>query len=291
MKFTIIIPAYNSSSFIHIPLDSLEAQTFKDFEVLIVNDGSTDDLKTAVNPYLVRNPKWKLVNKKNGNWGSVMNFVKKQKLVSTEYVTILDSDDFFAKNMIEEASKRSEDVIITGISKLEKSKTSKMPVYFSGNGIVKKERAFTPVSTPHGKFYKKALWNKMIDLEEGVSYQDTVLFNDLLSKAESIFYIKEPLATWWIDREGNSTTVEWDNQRAKLWIQTCKRIVSLKDGHDETNSWALMYLWELGRNFKGTVKGKVRIDIKKAKFKWLPFGTRKLAKCYFVFKTKKFRNK
>ena len=55
MKFTIIIPAYNSAKFINIPLDSLEKQTDKDFKVIIVNDGSTDDINKVVSAYLKRN--------------------------------------------------------------------------------------------------------------------------------------------------------------------------------------------------------------------------------------------
>ena len=291
MKFTIIIPAYNSAKFINIPLDSLEKQTNKEFKVVIVNDGSTDDIKKVIAPYLKRNSNWTLVNKKNGNWGSVMNYVKNKKLITTKYVTILDSDDYFHEKMIEEVSKRNEDIIITGINKLENGKSKKLPIYFSKTGTIEKHRAFTPVSTPHGKFYKKTLWNKMIDLEEGVSYQDTVLFNDMISKSKSIYFIKEPLATWWIDRVGNSTTVAWDEKRADIWIETCKRISGLKNGHDEVNSWTLMYLWELNRQYGKETKNKVNIDTSKAKFKWLPFGTRNIMKFYFKMKTRKYRTK
>ena len=291
MKFTIIIPAYNSSKFINIPLDSLEKQTSQDFNVLIINDGSTDNLDKVTKPYIKRNKSWKVIDKKNGNWGSVMNYVKNKKLVKTEYVTILDSDDFFSPNMIEEVSKRTEDVIITGINKLENGKAKKLPIFFSNTGTIKKDRAYTPVSTPHGKFYKTSLWNKMIDLEEGVSYQDTVLFNDLISKSKSIYFIKTPLATWWIDREGNSTTVAWDEKRAALWIKTCTLITNLKNGHDETNSWAIMYLWELNRQYGKPTNNKVKINTKKAKFKWLPFGVRNISKMYFLLKTRKYRTK
>lgn len=292
MKFTIIIPAYNSSTFINIPLDSLEKQTYKnDFEVLIINDGSTDNLKDKIKPYINKNKNWKLIDKENGNWGSVINYVKHHNLIKGEYVTILDSDDYFKTNILEEVSKFNSDMIITGVAKKEKNKESRLPIFFSKkNKIIKKERAFTPISTPHGKFYKKSLFMKMIDLKTKVSYQDTVLFNDLVSKSKSIQYVGEVLAVWWRDRERNSTTQSWNIDRATIWLETCQRISSLPFVHIEANAWVLMYLWELSRKYKGKILFKICIDTKRIKFKWLPFGLRNICKIYFLIKTKRFRN-
>lgn len=289
MKFTIIIPSYNSSSFINIPLDSLEKQTNQDFEVLIVNDGSKDDLKGTIKPYLDRNKSWKLIDKENGNWGSVINYVKNKNLAKGEYVTVLDSDDYFEPTMLEEVSKRNEEIIVTNIFIRKTDKLGKINVYWGKERVLDKKRAFTPLSMPHGKFYKKELFQKMIDLREKVSYQDTVLFNDLMSKAKDVYFIKKPLAVWWYDRPGNSTTVNWDINRATLWLETCTRVITLPNGHDETNTWALMYLWELSRQYKGEIPFQVTIDTSKAKFTWLPLGTRHLAKMYFLISTKKFR--
>ena len=292
MKFTIIIPAYNSSTFINIPLNSLERQTYKsDFEVLIINDGSTDNLKEKIKPYIQRNKNWKLINKENGNWGSVINYVKHNNLINGQYVTILDSDDYFKTNMLEEVNKFNSDIIITGIAKKEKNKEKKIPIFFSKrNKIINKERAFTPISTPHGKFYKKQLFMKMIDLKAKVSYQDTVLFNDLVSKSESIQYVNKVLAVWWRDRDGNSTTQSWDVKRATVWLKTCQRISSLPFAHIEANAWVLMYLWELSRKYKDKIPFKIHVDTKRVKFKWLPFGIRNILKIYFLIKTKHFRN-
>lgn len=289
MKFTIVIPAYNSSSFINIPLDSLEKQTFKDFEVLIVNDGSTDDLKKTLKPYLDRNKNWKLINKENGNWGSVINYVKHKKLATGDYVTVLDSDDYFEPEMLKTVAKRKEDIVVTNIFIRRFNKKGTVNVYWGKERTLDKKRAFTPLSMPHGKFYKNELFSQMIDLREKVSYQDTVLFNDLMSKAETVYFIKTPLAVWWYDRPGNSTTVNWDIKRVTLWLETCTRVVTLPNAHDETNTWALMYLWELSRQYKGEVPFKVSIDTAKAKFTWLPCGVRKMAKAYFLLTTKKYR--
>lgn len=288
-KFTIIIPAFNAAKHIHIPLESLKTQTFQDFEVLIINDGSTDDTVEVASKIISNLPNYKIITKTNGNWGSVINHVIKNRLATGEYVTILDSDDYFANNCLEEVSKHSEDIIATNVFFLKDGKKKDQNIMFGKEGVKDINRIFTPVSTPHGKFYKNDLFNSLIELKEGVSYQDTVLYNHLASKAKSFYWIKKPLAVWWMDRLGNSTTVEWNEKRATVWLETCQRVIK-NSSNDESISWALMYLWELGRNYNSYPPIKIKLDTSKAKFMWLPFGTRHLAKMYFMIKSKKFRD-
>ena len=287
-KFTIIVPAYNAEETIDIPLKSLQEQTYNNFQVIIVDDGSTDSTVEKVKPYLIANNSWKLIKKQNGNWGSVINHVVENKHAAGEYVTILDADDYFKPNMLEEISKQSADVIVTDIFRLNGNKTKKVSVMFGKSGYRNPETCHTPLSMPHGKFYRRELFNSLNKLVEGVSYQDTVLYNELLSKARDVYYINKPLAIWWEDRVGNSTTVSWDEKRANLWIETCQRVVDI-EGSNEVNSWALMYLWELRRQYKKPTSNKVDLNLALVGMKWLPFGTRFLAKLYFAMKTKRYR--
>ena len=293
MIYTIIIPAYNATKFIKHPLDSLSSQTIdkNEFEVLIIDDGSTDikELTKIVSLYKKRIKNLKLISKKNGNWGSVINYVKKNKLCQGKYITILDSDDWFEVNMLSYFKEHNEDILISQIKWLKGKRSRKPKMFLRGFGNIKKETAFTPFSMPQGKFYKKELFYSMVDLKEGVSYQDTVLYNDLLSKSESIFTTKKRLVIWWSDREGNSTTEVWDERRAITWISTCQRILNLPNRNDESMSWVLMYLFELSRNYKGKLDTKLLgFDPKLVKMKWLYFGSRNLIKKIFLFKTKRF---
>lgn len=291
MKFTIIIPAYNSSKFIQIPLDSLEKQNFEDFEVLIINDGSTDNTIDVVKPYIERNVNWKIITKKNGNWGSVINFVKNNNLINGEYVTILDSDDYMKNDALKVFSENLDsDIVLSKIYFKNNKKTKAMSAFIASRKNINLKRKRTPVSMPHGKFYKKELFLSLEDLEEGISYQDTVLYNSLASKAKSIFYIKKPLVVWWQTREGNSTTVAWNQKRIDVLWKTFQNNINIKDMDNEIYAWILMYIWDVKRNIVGNdiVFPKLEINLKKVKFLWLPFGTRKLAKMYFVFVNRKY---
>ena len=95
MKFSIIIPAYNAEKEIERTLQSIQNQTFTDYETIVVNDASTDDTAKIVSKYkdviLINNPK----NIKAG--GSRNRGIENAK---GDYIVFLDSDDWIAENCL-----------------------------------------------------------------------------------------------------------------------------------------------------------------------------------------------
>lgn len=89
-KVSVIIPAYNRAQFLPRAIDSVLAQTYKDFEVLVVDDGSTDDTKKVLEQY---NGKIKYFYKDNGGSSSARNHGIENS--SGEYIAFLDSDDIW----------------------------------------------------------------------------------------------------------------------------------------------------------------------------------------------------
>lgn len=102
MLITIIIPAYNVSSYIQKTLDSLANQTVNTFEVIIVNDGSTDNTRYIVENYIYNNQLLKnciLINKENGGVSSARNCGI--NIAKGEYLFFIDGDDFIEANLVE----------------------------------------------------------------------------------------------------------------------------------------------------------------------------------------------
>ncbi|GIV39095.1 MAG: hypothetical protein KatS3mg033_0895 [Thermonema sp.] len=93
MLFSVIIPTYNRASFLARTLDSVLAQDFQDFEVIVVDDGSTDHTREVVAPYEQREPRVRYFYKENGERAAARNFGVRQAQGS--YVTFLDSDDLY----------------------------------------------------------------------------------------------------------------------------------------------------------------------------------------------------
>jgi len=95
--FSIIIPCYNRASIIERPLKSLSNQTFKDFEIIIIDDGSTDNSKEIIAPYLI-NSQVNYYYQDNGGVCSARNYGAKK--AKGEYLIFLDSDDEVEKNWL-----------------------------------------------------------------------------------------------------------------------------------------------------------------------------------------------
>lgn len=94
-KFSIIIPVYNTSKYLEKCLDSVFNQTYKDFEVIAINDGSTDNSIEVLKKYkdLI------IINQENQGLSAARN--NGIKKVSGEYFLLLDSDDYIEKELLE----------------------------------------------------------------------------------------------------------------------------------------------------------------------------------------------
>lgn len=116
MKFSVCIPTYNRANLIRKPLDSLVNQTFKDFEVLVVDDGSTDDTEVVTKEYEGKLD-LKYIKKPNGGKHTALN--KSLDYAQGELWVILDSDDEFVETTLEMMSdiweKHKADSTICGV--------------------------------------------------------------------------------------------------------------------------------------------------------------------------------
>ncbi len=97
LKVSIIIPAYNQAAFIGQTLESVFAQTFRDFEVIVVNDASADNTRQVLTPFMERIQY--IQNEHNLGLPKVMNIGARAAV--GEYIVFLDSDDLWLDNMLE----------------------------------------------------------------------------------------------------------------------------------------------------------------------------------------------
>lgn len=96
--FSIVMPAYNAAATIEAAIDSVIAQTRDDFELIVVNDGSTDDTATTVERYLGE-PRIRLISQENlGQAGARNTAIAASR---GEFVSLLDSDDLWLPHYLE----------------------------------------------------------------------------------------------------------------------------------------------------------------------------------------------
>lgn len=94
---SIIVPVYNVNKYIVKCVDSILAQTYKNFEVILVDDGSTDDSGKICDSYLTKDVRVKVLHKKNGGLSSARN--AGLDISRGDYIGFVDSDDWIESNM------------------------------------------------------------------------------------------------------------------------------------------------------------------------------------------------
>lgn len=146
---SIIIPVYNSEKTIRKCLDSILCQTFKDFTVYIINDGSTDNSSSILNEYN-KLTNIKVINQSNLGVSAARN--RALDMIHSKFVTFIDSDDYvnpkFLEHLVEGFADNDVDLVTTGVT------------YISDEGILLQKSK-----------YKSGIYdsNKMLSyvLEEG----------------------------------------------------------------------------------------------------------------------------
>ena len=100
-EISIIIPVYNCEKYIDKCLQSLREQTFKDFEVICVNDGSTDSSEKKVEAFVSKDFRFRLINQENGGASRARNVGVEH--AKGQFIMFLDADDWYEKNACEMA--------------------------------------------------------------------------------------------------------------------------------------------------------------------------------------------
>src|SRR5690606_6348044 len=124
VQFSIIIPIYNAEKYLVRCIQSILDQTYQNFELILVNDGSQDNSLSISERYAKKDDRIKVVSQKNQGVSSARN--RGIELAKAEYVTFIDSDDFIASDYLKIFSSDAEihnaDIMISGtIIKYEKS--------------------------------------------------------------------------------------------------------------------------------------------------------------------------
>ena len=119
MKFSIIIPAYNVADYLENCVESILIQTYDNYEIIIVDDGSTDETGKVADELLTQSKQINVVHQSNGGASKARNTGMKR--ATGDYILFLDGDDFwsdshFLKQIASELTIKLVDVIIFGYS-------------------------------------------------------------------------------------------------------------------------------------------------------------------------------
>lgn len=161
-KVSVIVPVYKAESYLHRCMDSLLAQTFTDFEVLLVDDGSPDCSGEICDEYAKKDTRVKVFHKENGGVSSARNIGL--EYAKGEWIAFVDSDDWVESDFLEVFRSLSDDVDMIHCGLQLEEKPGKFVRYFvfHHKQRIKPIELLTPAyfsSCSVSYFYKRSLIN------------------------------------------------------------------------------------------------------------------------------------
>jgi glycosyltransferase involved in cell wall biosynthesis len=212
-KITVVVPIYNVEAYLERCLSSIQNQSFKDFKVLCINDGSTDGSKEKILPFL-KDSRFILFDKANGGLSDARNYGLRK--VDTEYVCFIDSDDFLEKQYLERMIKRLEkdqaDLVVCDYYQYfdEKNLKESIALPYLEDQVYSLDKNHDLLA-----YLNNAAWNKVyrtqVFMENGLEYpfgyrhQDLGLTFRYLYYAKKVVFVNEALYDYLADRPNNLT--------------------------------------------------------------------------------------
>ncbi len=257
MKVSIIVPVYNAEKYLVKCLDSLVNQTYKNCEIILINDGSIDNSLSIIKDYQKKYSNIKLINQSNKGQGQARNVG--MKTATGDYIMFVDSDDYVSESIVEELVNKigDNDVIVCDILKINNGKE----FYFSNYSEFGENYINLMLSHPgvFAKLYKRNVIENEIFLEN-VYYEDLSFTPMVALNAKKVLYLKKALYYYVVHENSTMHKKVFNEKIDDIFkvIDFLKR--KLKKYEDELEYLVIEHLlYSASLRFSGYPEGKTRI--------------------------------
>ena len=184
---SVIIPVYNVQPYLREALDSVINQTYSNLEIIVVDDGSTDDSGKICDEYL-SDDRVVVIHQENRGLSAARN--AGLDLMKGKYVAFLDSDDAYhtdyIRKMMEAIVREKTDIVICGYIIIQKNQTHFFSNSYSDSIIIVDEGKYNRITALRFLIYEKinvAVWNKLYNskLWDNIRFPDGQIFEDVIS--------------------------------------------------------------------------------------------------------------
>lgn len=231
MKFSIILPIYKVENYLRPCVDSILNQSYKDFEIILVDDGSPDSCPQICDDYALRDNRVKVIHKPNGGQADARNVGL--EAASGDYICYVDSDDYLADNnvlqLLADKTKSNPDIV-----------HYKFKEWLEYNGHISECR-FDYIVPTEGRSlaeiycdlidkdaYYNSAWSKIvrrkllidnnIRFEKGIVGEDNEWYYHVVMIATSLVLVDEPLYIYRRRQGSTTTTVTRKNLLDQLYV-------------------------------------------------------------------------
>ena len=228
-EVSVIIPVYNCKEYLSYCLNSLQKQTFKNIEIIIVNDGSTDGSKDIILDYAAGDNRIKYFEQVNSGVSASRN--KGFEISSGEYIIFVDSDDWVSPDYIEKLYnaliKESCDISVCSVLRAYGKKDKYRLHYLENKVYSDLEDKIKICDVPNccyvcGKMYKKEII-KDLRFKEGVFFEDVLWLPEALKKSPKLITVSDCIYYYRVNKNSIVRTIpnakkQQDSYNAKKYI-------------------------------------------------------------------------
>ncbi len=241
---SVIIPVYNVEKYLKRCVDSIRKQTYTNLEIILVNDGATDNSGKICEEYAQFDPRIKVINKKNGGLSDARN--AGIEMAQGKYLCFVDSDDWIAINCIEILE---HNLVTTGadisigqlisVKKYEEfyaSNDGKVTLY--DNEIAIEEYLYQRISpSACGKLYKREIFEKL-RYPKGKLFEDVEVTYLAIKNAEKVVSVKTNIYAYF-RRTGSIVTNQFRIEKMDYYYNTQKVLCWVKDEYPNLTEAAI----------------------------------------------------
>lgn len=239
MKVSIIVPFYNTQEYLGRCLDSIVSQTFKDYEVILIDDGSTDHSYKIAKKYKNKYKNFKLYRQENRGVASARN--RGLLMAKGEYIAFVDSDDFidkyYLKRMVCIAVRTDADIVCCNFYWVYLNKISIKNYINFRTGLFSNMKALNMIISD--TFMQSYLWNKLWRRSLFVTFNEKfpdMFFEDIATSFKIVYYANKIYimkdALYYYTQRSDSILHDYSFMTQADYLKSLMIIKNFLDTHD-----------------------------------------------------------
>lgn len=237
-KVSIIIPAYNVEKYLRRCLDSVVNQTYKNIDIILVDDGSSDGTGRVCDEYAQKDARIRVIHQKNQGQAAARN--NAMKIAEGEYIAYVDSDDYVTPDYIEYMVKlqkkyKTDVVFVRGVYAYD---GKKLPAYKDEDRDTLLSAEETLIRLNYNKGMGAMIWAKLFRRElieaypfpEGQIYEDLAVLYKIVGACKEIAY-GEHRVYFWMQRGGSTMRSTFNKRQMSAFQATREQLAYMQQAY------------------------------------------------------------
>ena len=234
-EISVIVPVYNAEKYLSNCIKSILHQTFQNFELLLINDGSKDSSPEVCKKYQLCDNRIKLFNKENGGVSSARNYGIDKALGN--WIVVVDSDDSIDENYIYDLYKNHIDencIVFQGFKRISRIGVEAITSEFKHDILNKNnfDRLFSEhkilyCGNPFGKlFNKQHIINNNLRFNTNIDFgEDLIFVLEYIERIDKVVLISGTNYNYFIDNNGSLSSKKYSFEKEFLIFETMHNIL------------------------------------------------------------------